>query len=140
MMVRRMAASVLCFEVLVILFFALVAMKLSDLSTGTVWAICGPGMVLAALLCGMLRKPWAYTLGWVLQAALVVAGFVITDMFFIGGCFALLWYWALKAGRQIDTEKAAAYAAYEAAQAEQAEEAERAEQTEAAAQAEAVTS
>jgi hypothetical protein len=118
MMVRRMAASVLCFEVLVILFFALVAMKLSDLSTGTVWAVCGPGMVVAALLCGMLRKQWAYSAGWVLQAALVVAGFVITDMFFIGACFALLWYWALRAGRQIDAEKAAAYAAYEAAQAE----------------------
>jgi len=119
MMVRRMAASVLCFEVLVILFFALVAMKLSDLSSGTVWAICGPGMVVAALLCGMLRKAWAYSLGWVLQGALIVAGFVITDMFFIGACFALLWYWALKAGRQIDAEKAAAYAAYEAAQAAQ---------------------
>ena len=72
MMVRRMAASVLCFEVLVILFFALVAMKLSDLSTGTVWAVCGPGMLVAALLCGMLRKQWAYSVGWVLQAALVV--------------------------------------------------------------------
>ena len=117
MMVRRMATSVLCFEVLVILFFALVAMKLSDLSTGTVWAVSGPGMVLAALLCGMLRKQWAYTVGWALQAALIVSGFVVTDMFFIGGCFTLLWYWALKAGRQIDAEKAAAYAAYEAAQA-----------------------
>ena len=118
MMVRRMAVSVLCFEVLVILLFALVAVKLSSLSAGTVWAVSGPGMVLAALLCGMLRKQWAYSVGWVLQAALIVAGFVITDMFFIGGCFALLWYWALRAGRQIDAEKAAAYAAYEAAQAE----------------------
>src|SRR4051794_38210607 len=117
-MVRRMATSVLCFEVLVILFFALVAMKLSDLSAGTVWAICGPGMALAALLCGMLRKSWAYSVGWGLQAALIVGGFVIVDMFFIGGFFALLWYWALKAGAKIDTEKAAAYAAYEAAQAQ----------------------
>ncbi|GAA1978023.1 hypothetical protein GCM10009838_43350 [Catenulispora subtropica] len=120
-MVRRMATSVLCFEVLVILFFALVAMKLSDLGTGTVWAICGPGMALAALLCGMLRKPWAYQIGWVLQAALILGGFVIVDMFFIGGFFALLWYWGLKAGHKIDTEKAAAYAAYEAAQAGGAE-------------------
>jgi hypothetical protein len=116
-MVRRMATSVLCFEVMVILFFALVAMKLSGLSTGTVWAICGPGMAVAALLCGMLRKQWAYSVGWVLQVALIVAGFVITDMFFIGGCFTLLWYWALASGRRIDQEKAAAYAAYEAAQA-----------------------
>jgi|SRR2546423_10373754 cbb3-type cytochrome oxidase subunit 3 len=120
MMVRRMASSVLCFEVLVILFFALVAMKLSDLGAGTVWAVSGPGMVLAALLCGMLRKPWAYQAGWVLQAGLIVAGFVVVDMFFIGGFFALIWYWALKAGGRIDAEKAAAYAAYEAAQAEAA--------------------
>ena len=140
MMVRRMAASVLCFEVLVILFFALVAMKLSDLSSGTVWAICGPGMVVAALLCGMLRKPWAYSLGWVLQGALILAGFVITDMFFVGACFALLWYWALKAGRQIDTEKAAAYAAYEAAQAAQAAEEAEAEAEAPATQAPAATS
>ena len=117
MMVRRMASSVLCFEVLVILFFALVAMKLSDLSPGTVWAICGPGMAVAALLCGMLRKQWAYSVGWVLQVALIATGFVITDMFFVGAGFTLLWYWALKAGRRIDAEKAAAYAAYEAAQA-----------------------
>lgn len=121
MMVRRMATSVLSFEVLVILFFALVAMKLSDLGAGTVWAVCGPAMVLATLLCGMLRKPWAYQVGWVLQAALIVGGFVVVDMFFIGGFFALLWFWALKAGRQIDAEKAAAYAAYEAAQAQGAE-------------------
>src|SRR5437763_262900 len=79
MMVRRMASSVLCFEVLVILFFALVAMKLSDLGAGTVWAVSGPGMVLAALLCGMLRKPWAYQAGWVLQAGLIVAGGVFVD-------------------------------------------------------------
>ena len=121
MMVRRMATSVLCFEVLVILFFALVAMKLSDLSAGTDWAICGPAMAGAALLCGMLRKPWAYTIGWILQGALILGGFVIVDMFFIGAFFALLWYWALRAGQKIDAEKAAAYAAYEAAQAQGAE-------------------
>ena len=121
MMVRRMAASVLCFEVLVIMLFALVAMKLGDLGAGTVWAVSGPGMALAALLCGALRKTWAYPVGWALQAGLIVAGFVVTDMFVIGGCFALLWYWALAAGRRIDAEKAAAYAAYEAAQAAGAE-------------------
>ena len=115
-MVKRMASSVLSFEVLVISLFALVAMKLSDLSAGTVWAICGPAMAVCILLCAMLRKPWAYTVGWALQVALIAGGFVITDMFFIGGFFALLWYWGLKAGRRIDAEKAAAYAAYEAAQ------------------------
>jgi hypothetical protein len=55
--------------------------------------------------------------GWVLQVALIAAGFIVADMFFIGVFFALLWYWGLQAGRRIDAEKAAAYAAYEAAQA-----------------------
>ena len=120
-MVKRMASSVLVFETLVVLFFALVAMKLSSLGTGTVWAICGPAMVLCVLLCGMLKRSWAYQVGWALQIALIAAGFVVGDMFFVGGFFALLWYWALQAGRRIDAEKAAAYAAYEAAQAQGAE-------------------
>jgi hypothetical protein len=116
-MVKRMASSVLVFETLVVLFFALVAMKLSSLGAGTVWAICGPAMLLCVLLCGMLKRSWAYHVGWALQIALIAAGFVVPDMFFVGGFFALLWYWALQSGRRIDTEKAAAYAAYEAAQA-----------------------
>jgi hypothetical protein len=119
MMTKRMASSVLCFEAFVILFFALVAMKLSSLGAGTVWALCGPAMAVSILLCGMLRKQWAYGVGWALQVALIVSGFVVTDMFFIGGVFTLLWLYALKEGRRIDAEKAEAYAAYEAAQASQ---------------------
>lgn len=111
-----MASSVLIFETLVVLFFALVAMKLTTLGAGTVWAICGPAMALCVLLCGVLKRSWAYYAGWALQGALVAAGFVVGDMFFIGAFFALLWYWGLQAGRRIDEEKAAAYAAYEAAQ------------------------
>ena len=116
MMAKRMASSVLCFEAFVVFFFALVAMKLTDYGTGEVWAVCGPVMVLCVLLCGMLRMEWAYGVGWALQVALVLAGFVITDMFLVGAVFAGLWWFALRAGRRIDAEKAAAYAAYEAAQ------------------------
>ena len=119
MMTKRMASSVLCFEAFVILFFALVAMKLSGLGAGPVWALCGPAMVVSILLCGMLRKRWAYGAGWIFQVALIAGGFLVTDMFFVGAIFAALWYAALKAGRRIDAEKAAAYAAYEEAQASQ---------------------
>ena len=116
MMTKRLASSVLSFETLVILFFALVAMKLSDLGAGPIWAVCGPAMAVCVLLCGMLRRPWAYSAGWVLQIALIGAGFVVTDMFLIGAVFTAIWYYALKSGRRIDAEKAAAWAAYEAAQ------------------------
>lgn len=133
MMVRRMASSVLVFETMVIGFFGLVAMKLSGLGAGTVWAICGPAMVVSILLCGMLRKQWAYSVGWALQIAMIAGGLVITDMYVIGAGFAALWWGGLRAGRRIDAEKAAAYAAYEAAQAQAGAPAE-AVTTEAAAQ------
>jgi hypothetical protein len=76
-------------------------------------------MVLCVLLCGMLRSPWGYRIGWVLQAALVASGLVLGAMYFLGAIFAGLWWYALRAGRLIDAEKAAAYAAYEAAQAQE---------------------
>src|SRR5512139_2092503 len=106
MMAKRMASSILCFEAFVIGFFGLVAMKLSDLGAGAIWAICGPAMVVSVLLCGMLRKPWAYAVGWVLQIALIAGGLLITDMYFIGAVFAAIWWGGLKAGRRIDAEKA----------------------------------
>ena len=117
-MLRRMASSVLCFESFIVLFFGLVAMKLTSYGAGTVWAVCGPVMVLCILLCGALRSEWGYRIGWLLQIGLIASGLVIGTMYFIGIVFALIWYYALKAGTRIDREKAEAYEAYETAHAE----------------------
>ncbi len=85
---------------------ALVAMQLSDVSTGTVWTVSGVAMVLCLLLCGMLSRPGAVQIGWVLQAALVASGFVIPAMFALGLCFAGLWWASVHFGRKIDEAKA----------------------------------
>ena len=61
----------------------------------------------------MLRSEWAYALGWLIQVAAVALGFWIPLMFFLGGVFAALWATAYLLGRNIERERAAAYAAYE---------------------------
>ncbi|MBA0049838.1 DUF4233 domain-containing protein [Streptomyces sp. AJS327] len=108
---RTLCASTLIGEFFVVGFAGLVAMQTTDLSTGTVWTVSGIAMVLCLLLCGVLSRPGAVGLGWVLQAGLVAAGFVVPTMFFLGACFAGLWWASIHYGRKIDEAKAAARAA-----------------------------
>jgi hypothetical protein len=103
---RTLCASTLIGEFFVIGFAGLVAMRTSDLATSTVWTVCGAAMVLCVLLCGALGRPGGVELGWVLQAALVASGFVVPVMFFLGACFAALWWASVHYGRKIDVIKA----------------------------------
>ena len=57
-------------------------------------------MVLCVLVAGSLGRPWGYTAGWVVQALIVLSGFVVTAMFFVGGLFAALWWIGLVVGRR----------------------------------------
>ncbi|MGW3626307.1 DUF4233 domain-containing protein [Streptomyces sp. NPDC000880] len=103
---RTLCASTLIGEFFVIGFAGLVAMKSDGLSTATVWTVCGVGMLLSVLLCGMLSRPGGVQLGWALQIALVVSGFVVPTMFFLGAVFAGLWWASVHYGRKIDEAKA----------------------------------
>ncbi|MFP3991325.1 DUF4233 domain-containing protein [Streptomyces sp. E11-3] len=103
---RTLCASTLIGEIFVIGFAGLVAMKEPDLATSTVWTVCGVAMVLCLLLCGMITRPGGIQLGWALQIALIASGFVIPTMFFLGACFAALWWASVHFGRKIDEAKA----------------------------------
>ena len=110
---RGMCAAVLSLEGITLGLTTPVLITVADVDTGTALAV---GLGLAAvclLLAGLLRAPWAYALGWVLQAAAVGLGFVIPLMFLLGAVFALLWAAADLLGRKIERERAAAYAAYD---------------------------
>ncbi|MFD8685433.1 DUF4233 domain-containing protein [Streptomyces sp. NPDC059651] len=113
---RTLCASTLIGEFFVIGFAGLVAMKSDDLTYATVWTVCGIGMLLSVLLCGMLTRPGGIQLGWVLQVALVASGFVVPMMFILGLVFGGLWWASVHYGRKIDEAKAR-WAAQEAAQA-----------------------
>ncbi|MFH8785118.1 DUF4233 domain-containing protein [Streptomyces roseoverticillatus] len=103
---RTLCASTLIGEFFVIGFAGLVAMQMSDLSTGTVWAVSGTAMALSVLLCGMLTRPGGVQLGWLLQFGLVLSGFIVPMMFILGVVFGGLWWASVHFGRKIDEAKA----------------------------------
>jgi hypothetical protein len=104
--VRTLCASTLIGEFFVIGFAGLVAMKEPDLSTATVWTVCGILMALSVLLCGMITRPGGVQLGWALQVLLIAGGFVVPSMFVLGVAFAALWWASVHYGRKIDEAKA----------------------------------
>ncbi|MFG3258008.1 DUF4233 domain-containing protein [Streptomyces sp. NPDC048172] len=103
---RMLCASTLIGEFFVVAFAGLVAMQTSDLSKATVWTVCGVAMVLCVLLCGMITRRGGVELGWALQIGLIISGFVVPAMFFLGACFAGLWWASVHYGRKIDEAKA----------------------------------
>ncbi|WP_235537115.1 DUF4233 domain-containing protein [Nocardioides sp. Soil805] len=111
---RGMCAAVLCLEAITVGLTTPVLITIADVSVGPA-VLIGVGLAVACLLlAGMLRAPWAYTVGWVLQVAAVAIGFLVPLMFVLGGIFALLWGMADFLGRKIERERAAAWAAYRA--------------------------
>jgi hypothetical protein len=113
---RGMCAAVLSLEAITVGLTTPVLITIADVPVGRALLI-GLGLAIACLLlAGMLRAPWAYALGWVLQVGAVAIGFLVPLMFVLGGIFALLWGLADFLGRKIERERAAAWAAYRAEQ------------------------
>ena len=98
---RGIAASVLVFEGLVVLFATLVALDLAEVEDSTLWTLGGGLAVTCVLTAALLRRPWGYVVGSVLQIAVLAAGFVVPAMFFLGAVFAGLWFLALHLGRKV---------------------------------------
>jgi hypothetical protein len=109
-----MCAAVLSLEAITLGLTTPVMISVSDVATGTALAIGLGLVVLCLVVAGLLRRPWAYALGWAIQVAAIALGFVVSIMFVLGGIFALLWACADLLGRRIDRERAAAFAAYDA--------------------------
>lgn len=103
---RTLCSSTLIGEFFIIGFAGLVAMKDPDLSTSTVWTVCGIAMLLSVVLCGVVTRPGGVALGWALQIALVASGFFVPMMFILGVVFAALWWASVHFGRKVDEAKA----------------------------------
>lgn len=115
---RSLAASVLVFESLVVLFAGLAARGLAARADGVAvassadhrLAVCAGLAVACLLVAGLLRVRAGYLLGSLLQVAVVATGFWVTEMFVLGAVFAALWVAALRLGGRIERERAAAAA------------------------------
>jgi hypothetical protein len=104
---RRLAASVLTFEALVVCFAIAVAIQVSDVRPALALPV-GLALALACLLtCGLLRSRVGYAVGSVLQVVVMAAGFVVPAMFVLGALFAGLWVTAVVLGRRIAEAEAA---------------------------------
>lgn len=111
---RALAASTLGLESFVVLFAGLVAFGLSRRSDGVgvsggdtrALVACAVLALACLLVSGMLRRPWGYAVGSVLQVGVVATGFWVPTMFFLGAVFAVLWVVALRAGTRIERERA----------------------------------
>lgn len=110
---RGMCAAVLSLEAITLGLTTPVMISVADLSTAAALWI-GLGLaVLCVVVAGMLRRPWAYAVGWAIQVAAVALGLVVGIMWVLGAIFALLWGMADYLGRRIERERAAAFAAYD---------------------------
>ncbi|MFI7483483.1 DUF4233 domain-containing protein [Kocuria sp. M1R5S2] len=110
------ASSVLVMEAFIAFFAALTAYGVlgRGLDDGARTAILAGGTVLALILLlapAVLRRPWGWSLGWVLQVLFVATGIVLPAMYFVGALCLLAWWYAVRTGGRLDRENAARDAA-----------------------------
>jgi len=101
-----MCAAMLTLQAVVLGLTTPVMISVASVSVGTaLWV--GLGLTVACIVtAGMLRRPWAYSIGWAIQVASLALGFVIPLMFLLGAIFAALWAGAYFLGAKVDRERA----------------------------------
>ena len=101
-----MCAAMLTLQAVVLGLTTPVLVSVADVDVSTaLWV--GLGLASACLAtAGLLRRRWAYLIGWAIQVATISLGVVIPMMFLLGAVFASLWAGAYFLGRRIDQEKA----------------------------------
>lgn len=103
---RRLFATVLACEAIVIALAIPVAVSVMDVDGATAGALCGGLAVACVVMAGLLRFPWAVAAGSVLQVLIIATGFMVPAMFFLGAVFGGLWATAIWMGRKAAAARA----------------------------------
>lgn len=113
---KTLCAAVLAFESIVVLLAIPVAIVVQDVPPAI--GITGGLVLMIALIYASAsqRRSWGLAVGWALQVIVILTGFVVPLMFFLGGLFALLWFYSIRVGIRGDAIKAARDAAVQAAE------------------------
>ncbi|MFI6321645.1 DUF4233 domain-containing protein [Nonomuraea sp. NPDC050556] len=99
---RRLCAGVLGTEAVVAGLVTPVAISVGGVEP---WLAITVGLglaVLCVIVAGLLKRPFAYVAGSVLQVAAICTGFVVPTMFFLGAIFAALWITAIFVARRVE--------------------------------------
>ena len=101
---KMLLRSVLSMEIILVGFALLLAKDLS--SSSSIWVGLGI-MVLTILALGTIKNNLGLILGWIVQFSLVLYGFYVFTMFFMGLLFLTLWVTAIIVGRKGEAIKRA---------------------------------
>ena len=103
---RSMCAGMLSLQAVVLFLTTPVMISISKVERNTaLWV--GLGLTVACVVtAGLLRRRWAFALGWAIQGASVALGVVVAMMWFLGVVFAALWAAAYFLGAKVDRERA----------------------------------
>lgn len=103
---RALAATILALEAVVLGLTTPVLIGVAEVPVGQALAI-GLGLSVACIVAaGMLRRSWAYGLGWAIQVVALGLGFVVGEMIVLGAVFTALWAGAVFLGGKMDRERA----------------------------------
>ncbi|MDH2428117.1 DUF4233 domain-containing protein [Sphaerisporangium sp. TRM90804] len=99
---RRLGSSVLGMEAIVLALVTPVAIMINEVEPAVAVSV-GVGLALACVVvAGLLKRPFAYIAGSVLQVLAIATGFLVPIMFFLGVIFAALWITAIFVARRVE--------------------------------------
>lgn len=104
---RTLCAAVLGFQSLVFALAIPVAIGVYGVDPARAGWIGGALAVGCLVVAALMSRPWAYALGWGLQAATFAAALVVPPLFVLAVVFTLLWWGAIRLGRKGDAAQAA---------------------------------
>ncbi|RCG24964.1 DUF4233 domain-containing protein [Sphaerisporangium album] len=99
---RRLGASVLGMEAIVLALVTPVAIVINKVAPAVAVTV-GVGLaVVCVVVAGLLKRPFAYIAGSVVQVLAIATGFLVPLMFFLGVIFAALWITAILVARRVE--------------------------------------
>ena len=97
--------ATLSIEIIIIFIAGMTAYGLKMAPVMHVGITAGVVAALCLLALGLAKRPIGLGLAAVVQVLLVLSGFFIPTMWFLGGVFAIIWIISVILGNKIDREK-----------------------------------
>ncbi|MEV4369676.1 MULTISPECIES: DUF4233 domain-containing protein [unclassified Nonomuraea] len=99
---RRLGASVLGMEAIVAGLITPVAITVGGVAPALAVTVGIGLLVLCVVAAGLLKRPFGYVMGSVIQVLAIATGFLVPTMFFLGAIFAALWITAIIVARRVE--------------------------------------
>lgn len=101
---KRLCATVLIMEAIVLCLAAPVAVQMDHHPQGSAWLAAGIAAAAAVVFAGVARRALPVTLvgGSLVQAFALAAGSVVPAMYFLGAVFAALWAIGIWLGYRVE--------------------------------------